>query len=120
MGDISIIARRLTPEYVQYGWSGNGGYYRSVGALLLEEYNTPERVEYLFGLGQLSHLFLPHSEETTHWLRTSPTGQPHWVDNTERKIFSLSLSSIMAISMTVMASGITSYPARSASRCHSS
>lgn len=88
MGDISIIARRLTPEYIQYGWSGNGGYFSSVGALLLEEYNKPEMVKYLFGLGQLSHLFLPYSEETTHWLRTSPTGQPHWVDDTERKIFS--------------------------------
>ena len=88
MGDISIIARRLTPDLIQYGWSGNGGYYSSVGALLMEEYNTPERVKYLFGLGQLSHLFLPHSEETTHWLRTSPTGQSHWVDDTERKIFS--------------------------------
>lgn len=54
MGDISIIARRLTPKMVQYGWSGNGGYYSAVGALLLEEYNTPERVEYLFSLGQLS------------------------------------------------------------------
>ena len=59
-----------------------------MGALLLEEYNKPEMVKYLFGLGQLSHLFLPYSEETAHWLRTSPTGQPHWVDDTERKIFS--------------------------------
>lgn len=50
MGDISIIARRLTPELVQYGWSGNGGYYSAVGALLLEEYNKPEMVKYLFGL----------------------------------------------------------------------
>ena len=88
MGDISIITRRLTPELVQYGWSGNGGYYSSVGAMLSEEYNTPKRVDYLFGLGQLSHLFLPYSEKTTHCLRTSPTGKPHWVDDTERRIFS--------------------------------
>lgn len=28
MGDVSIIARRLTDGHVQYGWSGNGGYYK--------------------------------------------------------------------------------------------
>ena len=88
MGDISIIARRLTPELVQYGWSGNGGYYKTVGQLLLDEYNTPERVKYLFSLGQLSGLYLPYSEKTTYWLKTTPTGQPHWVDDTERRIFS--------------------------------
>ena len=88
MGDISIIARRLSPELVQYGWSGNGGNFSFVGSLLLEEYNTPELVKYLFGLGQLSQLYLPHSEETTFWPRTIPTGKPHWVDDTERKIFS--------------------------------
>lgn len=88
MGDISIIARRLTPELVQYGWSGNGGYFKTVGQLLLEEYNTPERVKYLFSLGQLSGLYLPYSEKTTYWLKTPPTGQPHWVDDTERRIFS--------------------------------
>lgn len=27
MGDVSIIARRLADGYVQYGWSGNGGYF---------------------------------------------------------------------------------------------
>ena len=31
MGDVSIIARRLEDGHVQYGWSGNGGYYKVVG-----------------------------------------------------------------------------------------
>ena len=29
MGDVSIIARRLSPVYVQHGWSGNGGYFNN-------------------------------------------------------------------------------------------
>ena len=52
MGDISIIARRLEDGHVQYGWSGNGGYYKVVGIRLLLWYLEPEDVEYLFGLGQ--------------------------------------------------------------------
>ena len=52
MGDISIIARRLEDGHVQYGWSGNGGYYKVVGVRLLLWYLEPEDVEYLFGLGQ--------------------------------------------------------------------
>lgn len=47
MGDISIIARRLSDKYVQYGWSGNGGYFQTVGARLLEWYNTPDMVQHL-------------------------------------------------------------------------
>lgn len=35
MGDVSMMARRLDNKYVQYGWCGNGGYYRSVGIRLL-------------------------------------------------------------------------------------
>lgn len=35
LGDISIIARRLEDGHVQYGWSGNGGYYKVVGVRLL-------------------------------------------------------------------------------------
>ena len=31
MGDVSIIARRLADGHVQYGWSGNGGYFSMVG-----------------------------------------------------------------------------------------
>ena len=45
MGDVSIIARRLEGgTCVQYGWSGNGGYYRNVGDRLLAYYNDPEKV----------------------------------------------------------------------------
>lgn len=42
MGDISIIARRLGDGHVQYGWSGNGGYYSMVGARLLDWYQDPK------------------------------------------------------------------------------
>ncbi len=31
MGDLSIIARRLSDKYVQYGFSGSGGYFKNVG-----------------------------------------------------------------------------------------
>ena len=44
MGDISIIARRLGDGHVQYGWSGNGGYYSMVGARLLDWYQDPKDV----------------------------------------------------------------------------
>lgn len=27
MGDISVIARRVSDKCIQYGWSGNGGYF---------------------------------------------------------------------------------------------
>ena len=60
MGDVSIIARRLTDGHVQFGWSGNGGYFWTVGAFLLADYNSPEMVEYLFGLGQLSRIWHPN------------------------------------------------------------
>ena len=42
--------------YVQYGWSGNGGYFRVVGLRLLVWYKAPEDVEYLFRLGQTSFI----------------------------------------------------------------
>ncbi len=63
VGDVSIIARRLEGgTRVQYGWSGNGGYFRSVGAKLIAWYQAPQNVEYLFGLGQLKHIGKPGSE----------------------------------------------------------
>lgn len=42
MGDISIMARRLTDGHVQYGWSGNGGCFKNVGLRLLLWYQKPE------------------------------------------------------------------------------
>lgn len=90
MGDISIIARRLKDGHVQYGWSGNGGYFRNVGRKLLDWYDTPEMVEYLFELGQVSWLGAPHSEDGGYnvMITTQCTGRPHHLGNTERKIFS--------------------------------
>lgn len=90
MGDVSIIARRLPGGYVQYGWSGNGGYYRMVGARLDEWYQTAEDVEYLFGLGQTRLIGQKGSEKggfsmfETHQL----THEPFWLGRTEREIFS--------------------------------
>lgn len=90
MGDISIIARRLTDGHVQYGWSGNGGYFKNVGLRLLAWYNDPERVEYLFGLGELSLIGKPGSEKGGfEWFHTHGlTRHPHKLDTTERMIFS--------------------------------
>lgn len=88
MGDVSVIARRLSDQYVQHGWSGNGGYFKTVGARLLDAYNTPDMVEYLFGLGQLRHLWKPHSEAQASGICTVPSGMPHWVSPSERWMFS--------------------------------
>lgn len=90
MGDISIIARRFTDGHVQYGWSGNGGYFHNVGARLLAWYDDPDDVEYLFSLGQTRWIGKKGSERggfrfiETHAL----TGEAFWLDRTERCIFS--------------------------------
>lgn len=90
MGDISIIARRLEDGHVQYGWSGNGGYYCNTGCRLLAWYQEPEQVEYLFELGQTRLIGKVGSEHggscrlETHAL----TGEAFWLGNTERMIFS--------------------------------
>ena len=90
MGDVSIIARRLEDGQVQYGWSGNGGYYPMVGARLLSWYLEPEDVEYLFGLGQTGLIGKRGSEYGGYsWLETHGlTGEPFWLERTERSIFS--------------------------------
>ncbi|MDY5987248.1 hypothetical protein [Sporofaciens sp. SGI.106] len=90
MGDISIIARRLPDGQVQYGWSGNGGYYCMVGARLLEWYQNPKDVEYLFGLGQTQLIGRVGSENGGfNWFEShAPIGRAFWVDTTERMIFS--------------------------------
>lgn len=89
MGDISIIARRLSDGHVQYGWSGNGGYFKARGQMLLDYYTDPEVVEYLFGLGQLRSLWEPGSENISgRVFKTVRTGTPHNLGTTEREIFS--------------------------------
>lgn len=90
MGDISVMARRLENGYVQYGWCGNGGYYKVAGIRLNDWYQDPEDVEYLFGLGQTSLIGRKGSEKGgVHWfLSHNLTGEPCWLDRTERMIFS--------------------------------
>ena len=91
MGDVSVIARRLeNGNRVQYGWGGNGGYFMNVGASLLCWYTGPEKVEYLFGLGQMKWIGQPESEQGgASWLDTNmPANMPHWLGETERDIFS--------------------------------
>ena len=91
MGNISIIARRLEGgHHVQYGWSGNGGYYSVVGARLLKWYNNPDKVEYLFGLGQMKAIGKPGSEYggAALFFTNVLTNEPHWLGKSEREIFS--------------------------------
>lgn len=85
MRGISMIARRLNDGYVQYGWCGNDGRCAVVGARLLSWYNTPDMVEYLFGLGQLKKLEAPESEHTQKPMRTIPAGVPHYIRNEDFK-----------------------------------
>lgn len=90
MGDVSIIARRMEDGRVQYGWSGNGGYFKMVGSRLLCWYQRPEDVAYLFGLGQTRLIGRRGSEKggfgrlETHAL----TGEAFRQGTTEREIFS--------------------------------
>lgn len=90
MGDVSVMARRLSPKYVQYGWCGNGGYFSNVGARLLEWYDDPKLMDYLFGLGQMKLIGKPGSENGGEsWFYThEPANEAHWVDPSERWIFS--------------------------------
>ena len=45
MGDASIIARLLANGHVQYGWSGNGGYFSMGGIRVLLWYQEPKNVD---------------------------------------------------------------------------
>ncbi len=89
MGDISVMGRRLPNKGIQYGWSGNGGYMDSVGNML-QFYDTDEKVESLFSMGQLSHVGLPRSEDggMPFLYTTKPANSPLFESNTERALFS--------------------------------
>ena len=106
LGDISIIARRLEDGHVQYGWSGNGGYYKVVGVRLLLWYLEPEDVEYLFGLGQTALIGKRGSEYGGYrWIETHDlTGEPFWL-------------LIMDIFMTWITNGTISFRDRLGLRC---
>lgn len=90
MGDISVMARRLSDGSVQYGWSGNGGYCKNTGMRLISWYNDPEKVDYLFGLGQTGRIGKPGSENGNgDWYDSHElTGYPFWQGTSERQIFS--------------------------------
>lgn len=90
MGDIGIIARRLKDGHVQYGWSGNGGYFKNTGLSLLEWYDDPDIIEYLFGIGEMKYIGAPGSENggSSRIYTTVPAGCPHNLGTTEREIFS--------------------------------
>lgn len=90
MGDVSIIARRLSDGHVQYGWSGNGGYFKKTGLRLLAWYQKPEDVEYLFELGQTGLIGQVGSERGGYGIfeTHSLTGEAFWLGRTERMIFS--------------------------------
>ncbi len=90
MASICVIARRLRDGHVQYGWGGGAGYFDFAGRRLLQWYDTPDKVEYLFSLGQVSRLGIPGSENggfiimETHDI----TGTPHYLGLSEQEIFS--------------------------------
>lgn len=87
MGDVSLIARRKAAKSVEFGWSGNGGYFTMLGDVLLTYYQSPKMVNYLFSLGQFSLLREPLSEWETGIWRTRPTGEPHWQGMSELEIY---------------------------------
>ncbi len=90
MGNISIMARRFSDGHVQYGWSGNGGYFSFTGAHLLEWYQNSDAVEYLFGLGQTACVGRVGSENggCSIMETNAPTGRPFWLGDTDLEIFS--------------------------------
>lgn len=78
MADTNIMERRLKDGTVEYGWSGNSGYYSNTGIRLLAWYNDPDKVDYSFGLGQIGLIGKPGSENggsnifLTHRIDSTP------------------------------------------------
>ena len=73
MSSHAIIARRISPNKIQYGNVINDGYLDYLGKVLFLHYNSPEKVEQLFSLGQLETLGAPGTE-TNKALMDSNTG----------------------------------------------
>lgn len=89
MASVGVIARRLANGHVQYGCAGMSGYFSVLSDRLLKWYDSPDMVEYLFGLGQLRFLGAPGSENGGYsfMLTTNPFDSPHYLGTTERGIF---------------------------------
>ena len=86
---MSVIARRLKDGTVEFGRSGDGGYFRNTGARLLKWYQEPEAVNYLFGLGQTMQIGAVGSVHDQKDLENSnlPTGEKFLKATTEQAIF---------------------------------
>ena len=65
MGTHAVIARRVSPDVIQFGSVINDGYLEYVGFVLQMYYDTPEKVEKLFSLGQLEVLGAPGTEHNS-------------------------------------------------------
>ncbi len=89
MGGISIMARRLTGGWVQYGWCGNGGYFTTIGCRLSEWYKDPDDVDYLFDLGQTHWIGKKGSEEGGYNFYDShhPADEPCWLGKSEKDVY---------------------------------
>lgn len=65
MGTHAAIARRISSDVIQFGSVINDGYLEYAGFVLQMYYDTPEKVEKLFSLGQLETLGAPGTEENS-------------------------------------------------------
>ena len=95
MSTFCVIARRLeSGTRVQYGSGGIGGCFREAGVKIMEWYDKPEMVEYLFDLGQLKYLGIPGRESCSAkrlddwYYKHEMTEIPHWLGRSEEEIFS--------------------------------
>lgn len=83
-----VIARRLLDGTVQFGSGGIGGGPDNAGERILDWYNEPKMVDYLFSLGQLGAIGKPGCYDRHSFWGCRLTGFPHWTSRTERCIFS--------------------------------
>lgn len=92
MSNKNLIARRLPgTALVQYGQGGSDEPFERMCWNLITLYKTPKDVDYLFSLGQVSHVGIPNQHnikfESNHQNR--PIGKAHLIAASERSIFDL-------------------------------
>lgn len=86
---MSAIARRIKDGTVEFGRSGDGGYFRDTGSRLFRWYQDPEAVDYLFGLGQTMQIGAVGRVHDQKDLENSnlPTVEKFMKADTEQAIF---------------------------------